>query len=626
MAYGLWLHKEVQGKDGLVRLEIKKKEYNGESIEIDALIKDSITLSMDGTEITDPIIGTSLSFSIADTEQIDTSLFFTPDATMYEVMLYVAGVKIWDGFLTPDSYQENLAYRDVITLTARDNLGRLNDFIFANAQGIVSISSLLPTLLQEVGVVIDYAWHTKKKSTASADISDYNSIFYSYVNTDYFIGKTYRDILEEILLSIGCQLRYTYTDSMGYHLGIYDISQLPTIDSVGAIFIEKSGLKEIRPAWKEITITQQYQLIESFYRGQFSQQMCNDNTEFTVFDPAVANPEYWRQSSDSAIMLANPWGWTDDTIFKKDLYDDYNNHIYIPVIKVDKENDIPTAQEYIAYHQIVPKAERGVSIQLMINNSLRAYDGALDFIVGSFQMRYRFNVVLKTSEKEYFLRDYWVDDNPSDFLEFDLEHRQGRNTNKDQQIDIIINNIPEDGEIELRIYQPITISNDVIGANGYALIKDIQMSYNIEMSGQSSRVEINKKHNIKSSLDLPYGQVPVLRGGYLSFANGFFASNGKALTSWKLTPDNIISYNLLELVAREHIHFNKDNYTILSGTMIGDDARVSLANNITYKGKKYAIISASHSIISGTLNVTKMQEVTPYQVAELTIIDSPLEL
>ena len=441
MAYGLWLYKEVQGKDGLVRLEIKKKEYNGESIEIDALIKDSITLSMDGTEITDPIIGTTLTFSIADTEQIDTSLFFTPDATMYEVLLYVAGVKIWDGFLTPDSYQENLAYRDVINLTARDNLGRLNDFIFTSSQGMMNISSLLPTLLQGVGVVMDYAFYTKKKSTASADNSDYNSAFYSYVNTDYFLGKTYRDILEEILLGIGCQLRYTYTDSMGYHLGIYDISQLPTLDSVGAIFIEKSGLKEIRPAWKEVTITQQYQLIESFYRGQFSQQMCNDNTKYSVFDPAVANPEYWRQSSDSAIMLVNPWEWTATTISKQDLYDDYSNHIYIPVIKVDKENDIPTTQEYIAYHQIIPKAERGISIQLMINNSLRTNNGLLDFIVGSFNMKFRFNVVLKTSEKEYFLRDYWVENDPNGFLEFDLEHRQGQSNNKDQQIDIIINNI-----------------------------------------------------------------------------------------------------------------------------------------------------------------------------------------
>ena len=128
MAYGLWLYKEIETKQGSRRIEIHKRNYTGASIEIDALADDGVVLSMDGGDITDPIIGTTLSLSIIDTEQIDTSLFFTPDATLYRVQLFFGATLEWSGYLTPDSYSENLAYRDIVSLVARDNLGRLNDY------------------------------------------------------------------------------------------------------------------------------------------------------------------------------------------------------------------------------------------------------------------------------------------------------------------------------------------------------------------------------------------------------------------------------------------------------------------------------------------------------------------
>ena len=264
MAYGLWLYKEIQGKH-LVRLEIKKRDYQGQAIEIDAIGKDSITLSMDGSNITDPIIGSTLSFAIIDSGQINTSDFFTPDATLYAVELYLDGTLHWSGYLTPDSYAENLSYRDTISLTARDNLGRLNDFTFEVSRGLMNIEELFESLLTEVGCPQYLNWSVDKVATAKGNgVSQVTDIRSMSVNTMLFVGKTYREAMESILYGLGCQMRFRGSNN----LLILNLSDLSTIQDGSAIFIEKSGHKEILPAWKNVTITQDYGLIENFFDGE----------------------------------------------------------------------------------------------------------------------------------------------------------------------------------------------------------------------------------------------------------------------------------------------------------------------------------------------------------------------
>ena len=112
----------------------------------------------------------------------------------------------------------------------------------------------------------------------------------------------------------------------------------------------------------------------------------------------------------------------------------------------------------------------------------------------------------------------------------------------------------------------------------------------------------------------------------LAYAGGYYSIDGLPLSYYQRTDNEELAYNLMELVAREHIHLNNNNYSLLSGQMIGQNGNaISFGCNIRHN-ELYCIISASIAVISGTLDVTKMQEVTPYQVAELTIIDSPLEL
>jgi len=126
MAYGLYLYKEVETLGGnTARLEIFQKDFTGSALEIDAIQSWKLVMDNQGGDLAEPIIKTSMKISIINTNQINYDVFFTPDATKFKVIYKLNGTTEWTGYLTPDSFIENLTYRDTIALTARDNIGML---------------------------------------------------------------------------------------------------------------------------------------------------------------------------------------------------------------------------------------------------------------------------------------------------------------------------------------------------------------------------------------------------------------------------------------------------------------------------------------------------------------------
>ena len=118
MAYGLYLYKEIESKSGkTIRLEIFQKDYSGTSIEIESMSGTPLSLVIDNANsgVYLPIVKSFLNINIIDTEQIDYSVFFTPDATKFKVLLKVNGTLEWSGYLTPDSFSQSLQYRSELT-------------------------------------------------------------------------------------------------------------------------------------------------------------------------------------------------------------------------------------------------------------------------------------------------------------------------------------------------------------------------------------------------------------------------------------------------------------------------------------------------------------------------------
>ena len=239
-------------KGETVTLYIYKKGYSGASLvwQICDLVSLKLQLQGDSSNPDAPIIKTSLQMTLVDSYDAEAKAigykyfdgsqkyvyekhggweeFFTPDATAYYVQLYIAANggathsgsrTVWSGYITPDSWEESLAYRGTITIVARDNLGHLADFDFDmegdSTWGLVRVGDIIEGAMQKINFPMGLSYRTSEgdynpgMTAVGADVSEALGVTDLRVNVSAFEGKTWWDALENVLDSIGCVIRYT---------------------------------------------------------------------------------------------------------------------------------------------------------------------------------------------------------------------------------------------------------------------------------------------------------------------------------------------------------------------------------------------------------------------------------
>lgn len=237
--YGLKYKAEFQNSRGqYYRLRIYQRDYSGGSTTIGFLSGCALTVQGNMGDIIAPIIKTQLRFTVIDAPDEPTAgtgkkfgnwqEFFTPDATLYKVVLGQstnAGssyTDIWSGYITPDSWVEDLGYRGAITITARDGLGHLKDFQFStdgwsavDENGLVA----LKWLWTKAGTVIDFPmdlrieeWDLGHGGQYAPEVPIDNAedcpLVEACVNVKLFEGMNWYDVLEQSLEAAGYALRY----------------------------------------------------------------------------------------------------------------------------------------------------------------------------------------------------------------------------------------------------------------------------------------------------------------------------------------------------------------------------------------------------------------------------------
>lgn len=602
MAYGLLLYKEIEAPEGLHRLEVWKDGYAGDAIEIDGLVRDSIHISKNAGDACDAITTSVLTFALYDTGQLDYSQFFTPNAVLFRVVWKMNGSARWTGYLTPDSYSENLSYRDTITLTARDNLGRLNDYDFTLARGqMMTVRSLIVQGLTVAGVAMDTVFVTTKVASSP----DTTLAIDGLVNTSLLVGSTWHEALTLLLEGLGLTLSW----NDGNKFEVRDITQAPSA-SQSAFFISKSGFRQIRPAWKNLTAVQDYGLLDNFYEGQFSKEDCGTGTTFTP-----ASEGHWSVAGSFVMMNPYVCGAAEPA-----------ESLFIPLVGGD------TITDALTYTFHAPALDRAIKMVLKCNNSAwqrgLARGGAWavpKIVIGQshgvnvsryYWLRYRFNIFATIGGVRYVLRETWEVYDPTTIVEpylyFVMPGSEG-NTDADNEVTFYLAEIPGAADIELVIYPAVAqlaedaAPADSVGPGNYGLIKDVTFTVMDAVAGVTDRVTVNTAHNIQSSLQVALGQVPRGRGNVLLYLGGLFYADDDytSLTDFARAEEGT-EYPLLELVSREHIAFNNDNYDILSGTMRAA-AAFRFDRAITFEGTEYRIIAASLAVLSNTLSVSAMQ-------------------
>lgn len=325
MAYKLKYYKVIpdvkisSGSKANLTLNIYEKDYTGTSKQIDALT--SLVMEADCQDAQSPIQKMILRIGLADRPEMpDTDSrkyggweeFFTPDATRFLVEILVAGSERWKGYITPDAWSETLDFHASVSITARDNIGHLEDFEFASDSEIISVDEIIRSAMAliepQFTVTYDYASDYTIESENGVSITD------AYVNTSLFKGKSWYEVIESVLTSLGMCIRYVGWNQ--YFIGFLRYVSRYNGGTLVQNYLRGSATLMLSPAYKEIIEDDDYEF-EEFGIPDFR----NKTLENTSSEEITYNYYNMSQSVVSGTttityesIFYNTIGWSNGSI------------------------------------------------------------------------------------------------------------------------------------------------------------------------------------------------------------------------------------------------------------------------------------------------------------------------
>lgn len=637
--YGLFAYKEITAlrTKHVYRLEIYKKDFSGTAMELEEFSSSpfSITLEGEGDEVYRPVIKSSLSINIIDKDQFDYTQFFTSDAFGFRVFLLRNGVRLWSGYITPDSFGQDLQYRSTINLVARDNIGYLSEIDYDWFDyDFVSIEQLLTKAFDKIQAQFSLDNRVNIFS-GNKPITD------AYIQTVGLKDKTWFEVLEDVLSGCGLQLRY-----INNNYTLHDIAnEVELGGNYTPTFIDRSQRVDFSPAWREEQLEQDYLKLESFLNGIPADKDYNQSSKISTTVTGIKGtgsiPIYYYQlgsvwSSENlpnGLFVGNPHDYGETynalliTSFNYDI--DPRSYIY-------KRFNVLRTQESIqfdiaAWNTLFMPAPYRTKLQAAI------------YTYTSYYLNFRFNIFLygASGVNYVYSKQGWIttitnfdDIEPHIILTGSesgksvISDGEARWTTQQETLSITINGLPEDGRMIIAIYKWIASKDvgvgpypiDDVNPGYFARIDDIKAYYKTsnDTTGQESKITINESNNVKQSFDFKYGQIPDSSGGYLAFAGGLHDNDDyhTPLTDWYRSafPEN--KYNLLELVGRGLAHHGKKARKIMTGTILFDGQDFSKI--LVIDNEKYVINGGTYDVTKETLT-GEFIEVEPYSTDDYVI-------
>lgn len=637
MAYALRYYKEIAQTDGgVVRLEIHKKDSTTSAVEIGAVVQ-GLSLEIQGQQddIDTPIQKTSLHMTFVDAQDIENGKkngfweeFYTPNALLWKVILKAKNAKetsfrtIWGGYVTPDSFSEDLVYRGSVSITARDNIGHMQDFPFdamGDADGMISLYNLVSMGWEKIQSPMNLSW-------AGIWLESDGVIAYeTLMNVSQFQGKDWYKAIETALASYGAVMRYvgnntviiTTLRSLPSQGG--DVDALPHIEPK---FVT-GAQRELVPAVKRIEETVDYVLEDSWSIPQIRP---SDFNGMTYTYRCKVEGENWGTLEHDAPVWAIPInverGWnnipSESLFFDIDAYEvgyfsDYRGlgeemkrYMYIAANNVDDRSVWYSKQ--ITCADMSLRIKFGLPVCLNRNNEVEQMsvfalksirytislkkDGSVSYYAGGGTWQASEKILEKT---------YDITANETEFVE---------QIGMDDNVGIC------DLVFEIKKIEYAKIGYGSIANIGlYACIQDIAFTTASTSSLRETNT-VNTSYNSDNNVIL--SRDPELGPAFDKVAIPAFIKNGifyrnvdgeilpARLWSWDGREQQIAVWNHLQLLC----YYAKPN-NLISGTIVNADL-TRVANIWMWHGAEHILISGTYNFLNGMIESAVLREFARY--------------
>lgn len=403
-AYKLTMYKELQHGSHTVRLNIYEKREDNALVFATPIgdVLQGLEYGIQGRdgEFAPAIQKTSLSMVLIDAPDMKPSqtiqlwggweVFYTNDATRFRVDLLIDGALEWSGYVTPDSYEEDLMHHAAISITARDNWGRLNDFEFdapGDEYGMISVLDLVNAAAAKAGVAMSVSVNDAAAWPTCNGVKLYDHM----VNVKAFEGEKWWDAVADTLEGLGMSL--TFKGGASFDLapvrGVVLKGHASMSDVPASSFVfEAPGHRSLAPAVKEIVEKTEFEISEdmlnapdmtqaSFVAGAgfpyTTQPYGTVETTLPVF--VLGADQFWKNGgSGSYYSLLNPYNYTtvegDDDVRLHD-----GQTLFLACNPGTAANYATAYQNMRGVYARVPMTMMKAKLTFSVQQGARLYDG-----------------------------------------------------------------------------------------------------------------------------------------------------------------------------------------------------------------------------------------------------------
>lgn len=607
MAYNVLYYNEIPNSlvyGNLTRIEILERDYSGAPINLNKRIGATISFGNNGDGREDPIKKKTATISLFSQKSLEFEHLFTSDDRKYQVKVYYDTDLVFIGFLESDSYEEPYSFYNnyEVVLTARDNLGRLEDVDYLDGNGdrftgLDTIANVLDYATSQTGYVINR--NDFIDIYASGQLETQLMTQQTYVNRSGFWDQSSNEpiscyeVLERILKGLGVQLRqitlrgWEYREQAKFFempfVNIDDIKPRFLQDSINmdvtpndAYWMGQSANLALKPAWKSFTLNQDLKTTESFYID--FPRTNNDFTQGSSFP--YKNGYYYG--------TINGWNMNGNNIIYEPL-----NPTYF-ALPEDDNTYISTTINNIQ--------QTDIDLRFVFNLSLLNRIGTTEF-----KPVINYDILISNgSDTRILTSSGWVvESGQTKELTFNEALFVG---DSPQDLTIISGGIPISGDLTIRFWGcDIFIITPPVA---WLRVNNVSLTFNSKKVTRSLNANIDQNNNVIDDFSIEIGEVLDEENSRITYLGGLFDSNGDALTDWHRKGETN-NRNLLQVVAEGYDLLNNRVSRQITGSIHG--WKWDFNTNIKDQGRTLMINSGTWDLANDALLDTEFIEVFEYK-------------